>query len=404
MIIIPPVSITTTMLSTSNVPDTVRIPELKAGGTMTPGASPVGTFVINDSTFTFVGSRTTTYEVGSGASPTGNCLLICQAVQADIPAIMAATYSSVTNAVTFSCALIGSAGDTVVFTEAATAVTITPGTGTLTTGTNPVDGDYLEWSSASTYYVGEQVVITSEHTVYEALRTTVNDPPASSTADWAAAGPTNRWAMFDLLNTTVTTQPESIIVSIVPGSINSAYCLNCMAASIQFVLNDVGGDGIVYDETITPASSTTTGNYGFHDLPTGYDTATLTITISNPGSIAQCGFLVVGTGEDIGRTMFGSSVELIDYTRKDTDTNTGYITLTEGPWARRGSFQVVVTDRDGVRSFLSQHRATPILCVGNDTITDGNMTILSIYGIIKSDEMSIGVDVDSLPLDIEGLI
>ena len=59
--------------------------------------------------------------------------------------------------------------------------------------------DYSAWSSGTTYALGDKVILTSTHRVYESLQAanTNHNPTEAASTWWLDIGPTNRWAMFD---------------------------------------------------------------------------------------------------------------------------------------------------------------------------------------------------------------
>ena len=105
------------------------------------------------------------------------------------------------------------------------------------TSSNVAETDYAAWSSATTYSLGQRVIVVSTHKVYESLQNSnLNKDPtlASNATWWIEVSPTNRWKMFDISNTTQTTNADSIVVTITPGQVvNSVSLMNLEGISIR---------------------------------------------------------------------------------------------------------------------------------------------------------------------------
>ena len=67
--------------------------------------------------------------------------------------------------------------------------------------TNVAENDYTAWNSATAYVVGDRVISTTSHKVYECVLAHTNQSPliaANIGVEWVIVGPTNRWKPFDL--------------------------------------------------------------------------------------------------------------------------------------------------------------------------------------------------------------
>jgi hypothetical protein len=62
------------------------------------------------------------------------------------------------------------------------------------------EDDYAAWSSATAYVVGDRVISTTSHKIYECVLNHTNQSPliaANIGVEWVIVGPTNRWKPFD---------------------------------------------------------------------------------------------------------------------------------------------------------------------------------------------------------------
>ena len=282
---------------------------------------------------------------------------------------------------------------------------------------NVAETDFAAWVSTATYTLGTKVIL--NHRIYQALA----DVPAGVTpgaevvdqdhpAKWQDLGATNRWRMFDEIVGTLTTNPGSVSVTIKPGAVvNSLALFNVQGESITVTMTDPV-EGVVYSNTISLIDTAVDNWYDWFfeeiesrtsvvvlDMP-AYGTANITVTIESSGT-AAIGALVIGKLTVIGTAVYGSSVGIDDYSRKERDVF-GNIIVTERAYSDTADFPVVVdTARvTKIKKMLTDIRAKPVVWVGEETY---EATI--IYGFFKSfDLVYSGPNVSDCQLSIEGLI
>ncbi len=287
----------------------------------------------------------------------------------------------------------------------------------LTSSTVP-ETDYSAWSSGTTYTIGQRVILTSTHKIYESLQNSnLNHNPSTDTSDppyWIEVSPTNRWKMFDTSNSTQTTNTNSIVVVITPGKvINSVSLLNIEGTSVRIKMTDPT-EGVVYDVTTSLNNNGNINNwynYFFNpiqrrtshiatDLP-AYGTAAIEITITNTGLTAKCGVCIIGSVQYIGEGInLGASVGITDYSRKEKDTFGNYV-LIQRSYSKRAKFSMAVLNEqiDALQELLVSLRTTPCVWIGDDRYT---CTI--IYGYYKDFDIVIAYHlVSDCNIEIEGL-
>lgn len=286
------------------------------------------------------------------------------------------------------------------------------------TSSNVTENDYTAWSGATTYNIGDRVILTSTHKIYESLRASnTNHNPATDTSDppyWIEVSVTNRWKMFDTSNSTQTTNSNSIVVEITPGKVvNTVALLNISATSVTVTMTDPI-DGVVYNRTVSLANTSGITNWYAYfftiiktqtqviltDLP-AFKGAEISITISNPASTAKCAVCVVGLSSEWGEGIeLGASVGIQDYSRKEKDTFGNY-QLVQRSYAKRAKFSLPIlnTQIDDFQDFLIENRTNPCLWIGDSTYKS---TV--IYGFYKDFDIVINYHVISdCDLEIEGL-
>jgi hypothetical protein len=283
------------------------------------------------------------------------------------------------------------------------------------TSSNVAETDYTAYNAGATYAQGDyvRVVAADVHKIYRSVQGSNTGHAVTDTAWWLEIGPTNRWKMFDQAVNTQTENSDSIVVVLAPGVlVNAIALLNVSAATIQITVTDPT-DGVVYDETINMVSGSGILSWydwffepivrsDFHvatDLPP-YPSATITVTLSDPGATVACGALIIGQQRDLGETLFNPAVGIHDYSVKEQD-DFGNFSITERAYSKRGSFELWV-DRgfqDELVRLLTAYRATPIVYVG---LSDLGSTV--IYGFFKDFTVVLRYPrVSFCSIDIEGL-
>lgn len=275
----------------------------------------------------------------------------------------------------------------------------------------PQGTTYLAYNSGTTYAAGDVVI--DGHHEYESLQASNTGHALTDPAWWLDLGNNNRWRMFDQLNSSVTSRPESIEVELdIPGRADSVALLGVLAATIRVTAaTDV--DGTFYDETFNMVSdSGITDWYAYFfedivrrgdlvvtDIPI-YAYPTITVEINEPDANAEVGTMVVGQSFDIGEATYGAKLGIQDYSRKVVDEFGNY-TLVVRTFSKRASFKTVIdnTKVDATYSTLAQYRSTPVVYVGADEFTASY-----IYGFYKDMSVEIAYTSKSyVNIEIEGL-
>lgn len=287
-------------------------------------------------------------------------------------------------------------------------------TDSILSSSNVPEDDYAQWNQAVAYAIGDRVILTSTHKVYESLTAanTGNDPTTAT--HWIEVGPTNRWAAFDSSNSTQTAQANSIAYSLaLTQAIDCVALLNVTGAfSAQIVMTDpVLGE--VYSSTESflsvPLESEwhewffgtrqQTTQWIATDLPL-YSSATLDISITGGESLAV-GVILLGKSSSFGLGVrYGARLSIQDYSRKETN-EFGDTTLVRRAFAKRADFDLLMVKREVNTLFseLTELRAVPALWIGSS-----EYEATAIFGFYKNFEILISYPEHSeCSLEIEGL-
>lgn len=140
-------------------------------------------------------------------------------------------------------------------------------------------------------------------------------------------------------------------------------------------------------------------DFAVTDIPLYYSPK-INVSLLDSGATVAIGTLVIGQSYEIGGTLYGAEIGIVDYSRKEVD-DFGAWEIVERSFAKRGKFTVFM-DNSAInltRQMLQGYRATPIVWVGSD---DYESTI--IYGFYRTWAIEIAYPTKSYcTLEIEGL-
>lgn len=292
----------------------------------------------------------------------------------------------------------------------------------LTSSTLP-ETDYATWNAATSYVIGDRVIRTQTHRIYENVIAGVNaTTPELAPTRWVDIAPTNKWAMFDSQVGTATTATDTMTVVLAPGRFNSLALLQIDASTVDIALvvdgvtvysasmnlNDGNAIGDWYQYFYEPVYQqdalviTDLVDAALLDIP-AYSEGVLTVTLTRTGGgSVSCGVLVVGLYASLGATQYQPTIGIIDYSKKDIDAF-GNPTIIQRKYSKRMSADVMVYagDVDQVTRVLAQYRSTALVWVGAGSL----YTSMIIYGFYKDWSVSIeNYTHSTLSLEVEGMI
>jgi hypothetical protein len=276
---------------------------------------------------------------------------------------------------------------------------------------------YPNWA-IGTSYSKDDIVDYDTHYYISLTNTNTGNNPETSTTNWALLGPDNTHAMFDGQVSTETTKATSpLTVTISPGIVNSVALLGLTGQSVSIVMRDGGASPPVYSRTVDLEGSIILDWYMYFfepfeqlsevvltDLPP-YSNGQITMTLSSGGNVA-IGELLVGTVYALGEMALehGATIGIIDYSRKDTDPDTGLTTFVQRAYSKRMSGQFLIENGSisGVQKVLSSIRAIPSVFIGSE---DTDYSALIVYGFYRDFSIDIAYPTHSFcRIEVEGLI
>lgn len=256
-------------------------------------------------------------------------------------------------------------------------------TAAIFTASSVPEADYPAWAIGTTYALGDRVISTATHRVYESViaGNVGNDPTADATS-WVDAGPTNRWAMFDKAAGPATMLNAPIAATLaLPDSVDAIGLVDVQASSVRLVVTS--GASTLIDQTHNPAQASEV----FLGIPAGTGrVATVTVTPS-AGANAIVGKAAIGTAFDLGPTEDGPTIALQDFSKRTTD-DFGVTSVVPRAWSKKTTVRTRLDSSavDGVQNTLAGVRAQPLIWIG-----DAAFPCLTGYGFYS--EFSVDLEV-----------
>lgn len=288
----------------------------------------------------------------------------------------------------------------------------------LTSSTVP-ENDYSVWASGTTYALEDRVISTSTHKVYESVQAsnTGNDPTTDDGTWWLEVSATNRWKAFDQKITDQVSESNSIGYVLDPTDelVTAVAFFNLDASELQLQL-ETTSEGEYYNQTFDLIDNSYVIDwytYFFEpqrkleellieDLPP-YTSPTVTITISETGSTAEVGQIIIGRYLDLGATQYNTSVSIEDFSRKERDTF-GNPIIVERAFAQRAEYDITVETNAvrRVQSILSDIRTTPVVWYAGPNTDKYGTTI---YGYYRDFDINLSTpSLSYATIDVEGLV
>jgi hypothetical protein len=276
---------------------------------------------------------------------------------------------------------------------------------------------HAAWAVGTTYAKDAMVDYGQHYYISLVNSNTGNLPDAVGSTFWSQTGPDNKHAMFDAQISTATTATSPLIVSVKPGIANSAAFLGLVGTELTVTMIDNTGGPTVYTRTVNLDGTIITDWYMYFfepfvqlgevvltDLPP-YSNGIITMTLTSGGSVAVGEFLV-GAVYQIGENDLehGATIGIIDYSRKDTDPDTGVVTFVPRAYSKRMSGQFLLANGaiSGVQQILASIRATPSVYIGSEATDYG---ALIVYGFYRDFSIDIAYPTHSwCRIEVEGLV
>jgi len=261
---------------------------------------------------------------------------------------------------------------------------------TLTSSTIPEpDSGETVWTPY-TSTIGDRRISTVTHRVYEAVVSSTDDPVDGvnkNPPSWVDVKPTNKWAMFDAVNSTQSEEATQLIVEVTAGVVSDSIAgFNIEEVdTINITVTDPV-DGEVFNEDVDMNDSSKILDFWeWHFVPIRkrrefavlnlpyYSDATIKMTAD--GGDIKFGNLIVGTEIPLGTTILGTGLQLLDFSRKETDIF-GNTVVSEGRNSKLVDFDAYVPFEDVSFVFetLSDLTNIPTVWLGTEATDDATLS------------------------------
>lgn len=271
------------------------------------------------------------------------------------------------------------------------------------------------WVVGTTY--SEDAEVNYDNSVYVSLQVgNTGKVPTTEPTWWLRKSSNNTYSMFDEFVNTQTTAASPLVIELQPGEmINSIAFFNLTdVTDIHIVVKDSPGGVVVLDQTFNLDDTTIIDWYMYffepYDLRTDfvlqnippYPNAVITCTFTGSSSVGV-GAAVFGNVYQIGKTQYGVTTGIRDYSTKNVNTF-GITTFTQRAFSKRMEANVYINNSDlrFVQKLLQDLRATPTVWIGSDA---EGYDVLSVYGYYRDFNIEIPYPNNSFcRLEIEGLV
>lgn len=242
--------------------------------------------------------------------------------------------------------------------------------------------------------------------------------PGTDDTKWLRGDVCNKCAMFDTQVSTASESTTSLVVTINAPYANSVAFIGLVGSSLTVELTDNGASPPEYTRTIDLDGSLVFDWYTYFfspfvqlgevvltDLPP-YLNAEITMTLTaGSGNPVAVGEMLWGTVYELGEVGMeqGASVGIIDYSRKDTDSDTGKTTFTRRAFSKRMSGQFLLDNGqlNAVQRILADIRAVPSVFIGSEA---ADYSPLVVYGFYRDFSIDIAYPTKSFcRIEVEGL-
>jgi len=205
------------------------------------------------------------------------------------------------------------------------------------------------------------------------------NPPLRSPDKWKDIGPTNAWAMLDLLRSTATYGASPLTVVITPGMRVDSIGLDGVVADSVTVVVSVGGSPI---KTITKslrtrivrgwydyffAPFTTASEFSAVDLPPSTG-AVITVTLTRSQGDVALGGLILGSSIFLGTATNDTTDDADNFSRVEEDPDFGDRELTPRATKKKLAVKIICPAWNiaAVRAFRKNYAGRPVLWIGLD--------------------------------------
>lgn len=240
---------------------------------------------------------------------------------------------------------------------------------------------YVDGIYDGLYKPSDRVIKSSTHKLYQCLIATGQDPEEGATGDaaatWIVAGPTNKWAMFDDQNSTITKSSGLFSVELESSDYIMAYGVTGSSGltSVRCQVYD-SGNNLIYDDTQSAFDNVgAPGDFIYASEDVFYKkklyqtdippTENFKAVFTFNGSDIEIGNLTIGPAIELGPCLTDSKNESLDLSEQKFD-DFGNETYTERPIITFATYETIssIESSNIINRFLNVIRRKGCLWIG----------------------------------------
>ena len=246
------------------------------------------------------------------------------------------------------------------------------------TANNEITNTYYVYNSvdANVDFTSVDISNPSNFTVVTGYRNTIDMPEVGSIV-WKDLGYTNKYKLLDDSLTSQTVVDGNMEMSFITTKIDSIYLFRLIGTSVNVTVTQIDTDTEICNQTTSLISKNSGGTFRgyffndftfvtkfFSEVPINFN---VRIDITIFGTTTKCGLVGIGRSDDFGATLYGAKVGMLDFSKKETNTN-GESYFVEGNYKPTNSLTIDLPSNrtDYIVEQLQGLRAKPVIWKGSD--------------------------------------
>jgi hypothetical protein len=290
-----------------------------------------------------------------------------------------------------------------------------------TTIAEPASGE-TAWVASGTYAVGDLRIRATTHRVYACVQAHTGRAalPEVDSAYWLDAGPTQRFAPFDVYTTTAAKTTSSLTYVLQPGFFNALSFYGLVGASLAITVKDAPGGAVLYSRSVELFAQAA-GLYELlfaplrqinrivlSEIPIG-PTAELTITVTAAtGQPVALGMVNVGDYRRLigqaewGGTEYGASADPKSYSYiRFFEDGSSLIKRRGSATDMRGTVVLPADEAAAAVDLVQLVLDVPVSCVATDA---QGYDYLNVFGLISGSMTAAGPSHANFAFTVKGFL
>ena len=285
-------------------------------------------------------------------------------------------------------------------------------TDTMLTSSTVAENEFPEWDSFTEYNIGDKVLSTATHRVYESLidfnigidPTDINNQVGLG-GYWLDFSATNRWGMFDTSSSSPTTATTTFTVVLAAGSFTGLYLggmeTNTTSGTVTITIKSAPGGATLYSSGAQPINPSTS-SFTVNNLTSSATSETTLVFSTTAGKTISCGMLALGSITNLGQCLYGAKLKPKTYSYIDIDAfGNNTIVKRKSSTDMQCTVSVPIATANAVALAIQNVLATPAVWIASEV---GNYSALTVFGLGSGEISYDQPDFAYLSLTVQGLV